>query len=97
MPCYTIVHITVHDPEKFAEYGRQVPATIEKWGGEYLIRGGHTTVVEGEMPHERHVVGKFPDRATAEGWYNSPEYQEILNIRLAASTGTLIMVDGVEG
>ena len=48
------------------------------------------------IDHDRHVVGRFPDRATAEGWYNSPEYQEILKIRLAASTGTLIMVDGID-
>jgi uncharacterized protein (DUF1330 family) len=96
MSCYTIVHLTVTDPAKFAEYARQVPATIEKWGGEYLVRGGHCTVLEGEMADDRHVVGRFPDRATAEGWYHSPEYQEILKIRLAASTGTLIMVDGID-
>lgn len=96
MACYSIVHLTVTDPDLFAKYGAQVPATIEKWGGEYLVRGGDMTVVEGEMPHQRHVVAKFPDRATAEGWYNSTEYQEILKIRLAASHGTLIMVDGVD-
>ena len=96
MPCYAVGHITVTNMDGYKEYAAQVPATIAKHGGRYLVRGGHTTVIEGEMPQDRHVVVEWPDRATAEGWYNSPEYQEILKIRLAASHGTLIMVDGID-
>lgn len=94
MPCYTIVHLTVHDPETFQKYAAQVPPTIAQYGGRYLIRGGETTVLEGEMPHPRHVVLEFPNRKAAETWYNSPEYQAILPIRLGASDSMAIMVDG---
>ena len=97
MPCYAVGHITVTNMEGYKEYAAQVPATIEKWGGKYLVRGGHTTVIEGEMVHDRHVVVQWPDRATAEGWYNSPEYQEILKIRLANSHGVMTLMDGYEG
>lgn len=97
MACYTVGHITVHDPENYKNYAAQVPATIEAHGGKYLVRGGHATDVEGEMPGDRHVVVEWPDRATAEGWYNSDEYQKILPIRLGASKGVMTIVDGFDG
>lgn len=96
MPCYTVGHITVTNMDGYKAYAAQVPATIAKHGGRYLVRGGHATDIEGEMPHDRHVVLEWPDRATAEGWYNSPEYQAILKIRLANSTGVMTIVDGYE-
>jgi len=43
------------------------------------------------------VVLAWPDRAAAERWYNSPEYQAILPIRLANSTGVMTIVDGCDG
>ncbi len=96
MACYTVGHIKVTDMESYKEYVAQVPATIANHGGEYLVRGGHATDIEGEMPGDRHVVLRWPDRATAEGWYNSPEYQAILPIRLGASTGVMTIVDGFD-
>ncbi|MEM7422609.1 MAG: DUF1330 domain-containing protein [Pseudomonadota bacterium] len=97
MPCYSVGHITVTNMEGYKQYAAKVPATIASHGGRYLVRGGETTVVEGEMPHDRHVVVEWPDRATAEGWYNSPEYREILKIRLANSTGVMTIIDGFDG
>jgi len=96
MACYSIGHITITDMEGYGEYVQRVPATIAAHGGEYLVRGGHATVEEGEMPHDRHVVLKFPTREALEGWYNSPEYQAILPIRLANSRGVMTFVDGCE-
>ena len=97
MACFTIGHITVTNMEGYKEYAAQVPGTLAQYGGEYLVRGGHATDVEGQMPGDRHVVLKFADRAAAERWYNSPEYQKILPIRLSNSTGAMTMVDGYEG
>ena len=96
MACYTIGHITITNMEGYQEYVARVPATIAAHGGEYLVRGGHATDIEGSMPHDRHVVLRFPDRATAEAWYYSPEYQEILPLRLGNSTGVMTIVDGYE-
>ena len=94
MSAYVIGHLTVNNQDGYMEYARQAPDTIAAHGGEYLVRGGHATDIEGEMPHSRHVVLQFPDRAAAERWYNSPEYQEILAIRQAHSTGIMTIVDG---
>ena len=96
MSAYVIGHMTVTSPEAYMEYAAQVPATLAAHGGEFIVRGGHTTVVEGELPHGRHVVIRFADRAAAEGWYNSPVYQEIISIRFAHSNGVLMIVDGYD-
>ena len=40
MAAYVIVDVEVIDPAKFREYGNQVPATVEEYGGKYLVRGG---------------------------------------------------------
>ncbi len=94
MSAYVIVHLTVISPEGYTDYSVQVPATLAAHGGEFMVRGGHTTVIEGEMPHDRHVVLRFPDRAAAEAWYNSPEYQDIISIRFAHSNAVAMIVDG---
>lgn len=97
MACYVIAHVTVSDMEGYKGYTSQVPATVAAHGGEFMVRGGAATDMEGTMPGERHVVLRFPDRAAAEGWYNSPEYQAIIPIRQANSTGALTIVDGYDG
>jgi len=94
LACYTIGHITVTNMDGYQDYIKQVPATIAKHGGEYVVRGGHATDIEGRMPGDRHVVLRFKDRAAVEGWYNSPEYQAILPLRLASSPGVMTIVDG---
>lgn len=97
MSAYVIGHITVHDADGYSKYTAQVPGTLAAHGGSFAVRGGTTTVMEGDMPHARHVVIRFPDRAAAEAWYNSPEYQAIVPVRQAHSTGVLMIADGHDG
>ena len=96
MPAYFIVDNEVTDPAGFEEYRKQVPGTVEKYGGKFLVRGGKFTALEGEMPFERIAVLEFPSRKAAEDWYNSPAYQKILPLRLNAMEAQFIVVDGVE-
>jgi uncharacterized protein (DUF1330 family) len=94
MKAYVVVQETVKDEAMFAEYRNQVMATLAPFGGEFVVRGGKMTVVEGEWPHPRLVIIVFPSRANAEGWYNSPAYQKILPLRLEGAAGNLVIVDG---
>jgi uncharacterized protein (DUF1330 family) len=94
MKAYVVVQETVKDEAMFAEYRNQVMATLAPFGGEFVVRGGKMTVVEGEWPHPRLVIIVFPSRANAEGWYNSPAYQKILPLRLKGAAGNLVIVDG---
>jgi uncharacterized protein (DUF1330 family) len=91
---YVVGQITVTNPEGYAFYASRVPPTIEAAGGKYLVRGGHTTQLEGHSQGDRHVVLEFPSRAAAEAWYGGEDYQAILPHRLQNSTGSLMIVDG---
>jgi uncharacterized protein (DUF1330 family) len=93
---YVIGQITVTNPEGYAYYASRVPATIEAAGGQYLVRGGHSTQLEGQSLGNRHVVLEFPSRAAAEAWYNGDAYQTILPHRTQNSTGSLVLVDGYD-
>ena len=60
MPAYVIADVTVTDPATMEEYRKQVPATIAKYGGRYLVRGGAHQTLEGEWKPSRLVILEFP-------------------------------------
>jgi uncharacterized protein (DUF1330 family) len=94
MQAYVVSDETTTDEAMIAEYRSQVPATLVPFGGEFVVRGGTMTVVEGEWLHSRVVIIAFPSRAAAEGWYNSPAYQKILPLRHNSAIGNFVIVDG---
>jgi uncharacterized protein (DUF1330 family) len=90
MPAYVIGHITVKDPEKWAEYRSQVPGTLAPWNSELVFRGKKTSLLSGEHNHTDVVVIRFPDTTSAEEWYNSDAYQKLLPLRTQAADIDLI-------
>lgn len=97
MPAYIVAEIEVHDPEAYATYRAQTPSVIASVGGRFIVRGGQTESREGAPPNGRIVVIEFADMAAARAFYDGPAYQEILPIRIGASTGRLYIVDGFTG
>jgi uncharacterized protein (DUF1330 family) len=95
MPAYIIGEVDITDPETYKRYTAQTPGVIARHGGRFIVRGGNGEALEGATP-KRIVVIEFPDRAAAKRFYGSPEYQEILKIRLGASQGRLFLVDGTD-
>ncbi|MBT3926739.1 MAG: DUF1330 domain-containing protein, partial [Rhodospirillaceae bacterium] len=76
-------------------YTAVTPATIEKYGGRFVIRGGAHETIEGDWNPGRVVMLEFDDMAAAKRWYNSPEYSEAREIRQRAATGSLLIVEGL--
>ncbi len=95
MTAYVIVQIEVTDPETFETYRAQVPATLEAYGGGYVVRGGEQEVLEGDWPHPRTVVLKFPSMEEAKAWHASSEYEAPKALRLSASKCNMLVVDGL--
>ncbi|MSP67003.1 MAG: DUF1330 domain-containing protein [Alphaproteobacteria bacterium] len=96
MACYLVADVEVHDPEKYKEYSKDNPPLLKKYGGWYVARSQAYEVLEGNLKPKRFVIMGFPDKATLLSWYNSPEYQKLLPIRHANSTGNLIIVEGAD-
>lgn len=81
MSAFVIFHSTVKDPEKFQIYGKSVGATLKPFGGEIYLRGKVASVLAGDHGHKNVAVLSFPDAEAATGWYNSPEYQQLVKNR----------------
>ena len=73
MPAYFIVDNEVIDVTGFEEYRKQVPATLETYGGKILVRGGQHQTLEGDWQPKRIVVTVFPSLEQARRWYDSAE------------------------
>ncbi|WP_163848135.1 DUF1330 domain-containing protein [Pseudooceanicola aestuarii] len=90
---YIIGHITVNDPDDYAEYIRLDTPILERLGGRFVVRGGTSETPEGTA-ESRHVVIEFPSYDAARAAYHDPEYQEVAAIRRRSATSTIIVVEG---
>ena len=95
MAAYLIVDLNVEDAAGYDSYRREVPATLAKYGGRFLVRGGTSEVLEGDWAPKRVVVLEFPSMDALKRWYHSEEYKPLIKLRQTHSTGDLIAVEGV--
>ena len=47
MPAYMIVRVNVTDMDQYAQYMKLTPPVLEKFGGEFVIRGGREARARG--------------------------------------------------
>jgi uncharacterized protein (DUF1330 family) len=93
---YVIAELRVTDVGEFRGYRDAVLATIEAYGGRFLVRGGAPKLLEGSDPvGHAVVVVEFDSPERAMEWYNSGEYQRILPIRLRSSEARVTLATGV--
>lgn len=90
IPAFAIGHITVKQPQQWADYCSQVPATLLPWGGEVVVRGRKVALFNGMHPHTDTVVLRFPSADAAVGWHASPAYQALIPLRDAAADVVLV-------
>jgi uncharacterized protein (DUF1330 family) len=69
------VYKSISNDEKLKEYAAKARDAVEKFKGKFLIRGGESTINEGNKS-PRTVVIEFPSYKEANLFYNSKEYQE---------------------
>ncbi|HEU5452393.1 MAG TPA: DUF1330 domain-containing protein [Terriglobales bacterium] len=90
---YLVVLIKkVKDLSAFREYATKVVPILERYGGKYVAVDKAPEIRQGEWPFARTVIVAFANIAAARRWYDSPEYQEIVPIRLRAIDANIAMV-----
>jgi len=95
MAAYVIAEVEVRNADSYAAaYSQHVRATIEQYGGRFLVRGGTVDVVEGDWDPPRLVILEFESMERARAWYDSGEYQAILPGRQQHARSNVIMVQG---
>jgi uncharacterized protein (DUF1330 family) len=94
MSAYVIVEIDIVDPVGYEKYKNLAGATVEKYGGKYIVRGGKTEVLEGDWHPKRIVVLQFGSLQRAKEWLNSEEYREPRKMRHRTARTNMILVEG---
>jgi uncharacterized protein (DUF1330 family) len=92
---YVVVNVRVTDPARYEEYRGKVPATIARYGGRYLARGGAVEALEGDWQPERLVVLEFESMERFREWYDSPDYAPLKQLRQEAAATQLVVVEGL--
>ncbi len=95
MPAYVIADVEVTNPELFEEYRELVPATVEAFGGKYIVRGGDSEVVEGDWTPSRTVIIEFESFEQAKAWHSSQMYAGPKQMRIDSTNSSVIIVDGI--
>ena len=75
-------------------YLERIDRSLEPFGGRFLVHGGELQPIEGLWNGDL-VVIEFPSRRAAHEWYASPDYQDILPLRLQHTRSMAAIVDGV--
>mgnify|MGYP006337478189 FL=1 len=95
MPAYVLVDCEVTDPVRYENYKKLAPSAIAKYGGRYLVRGGATTLLEGDWRPNRIVVLEFPDADVARRFFDSAEYRAARAERAGAANMKMLLVEGL--
>ena len=101
MSAYLIAHYNVEDWETFAKYPEPAIKTILDHGGKLHVAAGmpemaQPKMLEGSTDHAVIVLLEFPSQEALDGWYNSPEYQEVIGLRTSSTEGWVMVVSGFE-
>lgn len=92
---YAIAHLRdLQINDDVLAYMERIQATLDPFGGRFVVHGATVEVREGPWPGTV-VVISFPDIDAARGWYDSPAYQDILHLRTDHIDGSAILVEGV--
>ena len=95
MTAYVIVEFTVKDPEIYRDqYAATAGKTAQEHGAEVLA-AGNWEILDGETGLSSGVVVQFLDHESALRWYNSPEYQQLIDVRGLAMDARFRLLDGL--
>jgi uncharacterized protein (DUF1330 family) len=93
-PGYFVAELQVTDPARFQTFVPQVPATLQPFGGHFIVRPAPVSALEGDPPKNFAIIA-FDSVQQAMAWYHSPAYQAILPLRLSPAKTTAFVAEGV--
>jgi uncharacterized protein (DUF1330 family) len=93
---YWIVRVDIADPQAYQKYIAANAEPLQRYGAKFLVRAGRFENPEGGS-RARNAVIEFPSYQHAVDCWHSPEYQEVLQLRLPVSTADLVIIEGYDG
>ena len=95
-PYYLMGDVDIHNMDEYKIYMENTKSIIESYGGEYLVRGGDIDVKDNQLwKPTRMVLVRFPDKESADKFYQSDEYKPFREIRHKNANSTIFLVEGL--
>jgi len=95
MSAYVVVQVEVQDQATYDEYRKLVQATLDAYGGKFIVRGGNAQTLEGTWKPARLVILEFASVEQAKRWWGSAEYAPAKALRQKSARTEMIVVEGV--
>ncbi len=96
MPAYAVFDLSPLDPDKMKHYLDVATSVLKSFDGKIIAASNDVDMREGDWSPERIVIVEFPTMAAAQGWYESPEYQGVLPMRLRVNHhDKMVIVPGI--
>jgi uncharacterized protein (DUF1330 family) len=93
---YWIARVDVHNPDAYKAYASANGAAFAKFGGRFLVRGGHFQLVEGTS-RQRNIVIEFPTYEAAVECWHSPEYRAAKAKQEGGAEADILIIEGYDG
>jgi uncharacterized protein (DUF1330 family) len=81
----------IKNPAKLQQYSAAAGPIFGPFGGAPVARGKVVSVLTGSHAGDAALVAKFPNTASARGWYESQAYQALIPLRDQAIEATFVL------
>ncbi len=97
MSAYLIATLKITDRDRYASYEAGFMDIFNRFNGRLLSVDENVEPLEGDWGYTRTVLVEFPTKDDALAWFQSDDYQALADHRKAASTGSIVMLQGLDG
>ena len=94
MSVYFMASIRIHDPFEYQKYLDRSEEVFARFNGRYLAVDKNPQVLEGNRDYGRAVLIAFDTRDDFQSWYQSEDYQEIMQFRCAGADCDTSLIHG---
>ncbi|PWI42907.1 DUF1330 domain-containing protein [Streptomyces sp. ICBB 8177] len=95
MTAFAVAHVrSVEFGPDIVAYLERIDATLDPFGGRFVVHGGDVEVVEGSWGKDLIII-EFPDLDRLRAWYDSPAYRAILPLRTEHMEADIVFAQGV--
>jgi len=93
MAGYFVANYTITNQAEYKEYLAAVGPSLKAHSAENIVVDRDCEPLEGS-PGQVAVVLRFPTKAAAKAWYESPEYRAIRHLRTDNTEGVAVIAEG---
>ena len=94
MNSYFIAQIKIKDKAIYQKYLNGFDEIFSGYEGEVIMVDDNPIVLEGSWDYTRMVIIRFPGEDEAKRWYDSEEYQKLVQYRLQAADADVLLAKG---